>query len=1404
MKTLTHNHTLAAQTSASCLLGAILLAGLLAAPAQPIQPEVLFHFQRGPSGPIGDLVNGKDGWFYGTSFEGGKFGYGSVFKVTTSGTVSILVSFSGSDGIGPRAGLTLGGDGNFYGTTSQGGFSGTGTVFMMDTNGALTTLASFPFGGGYINAGVTFGGEGNLYGTTVNGGDNGQGAVFKITTNGNLTTLASFNGSNGSQPYAGLTLGNDGHLYGTTCFGGTNGMGTVFKITTNGILTTLVSFEGFNGSYPQYARLTLGADGNFYGTTPLGGSAGNSGTLFKLTPSGTLTTLVSFDGANGSNPQAGLVLGDDGNFYGTTSGGGSGGYGSVFRVTTNGALTTLVAFDGVSGVGPMAGLTLGDDGNFYGTTFEPGGGTMFRMTPGGVFSRLTALGNANGAVPNGLTQGSDGNLYSTTEAGGDAGLGTVFKLTTNGNLSTLASFNSLNGANPVAALAPGRDGTFYGTTAGGGSGGYGTVFSVTTNGALTSLVAFDSANGANPQAALTMGSDGDFYGTTEGGNSGGGTVFKVTTNGTLTTLIAFDGANGNEPLAGLTTDSNSNFYGTTSDGGTWGYGTVFKLTTNGTLSTLNAFDSADGANPIAELTQSSDGNFYGTTSEGGDFGAGTVFRITTNGTLTTLVSFNDDNGANPRAALMLGSDGNYYGTTLFGGSDGHGTVFQVTTNGKLAALVSFANTNGAYPDATLTLGSDGNYYGTTSSGGSYGLGTIFRLTPAAPVIIKQPQPESQIVPAGVNVTIDASVFGAVPLICQWIFNNTNLPGKTAPSLTLNNVSLAQSGNYSLRVTNSLGFALSSNAVLTVLPAVVTTLPVSGITATGTVLNASVTIGPDATLAWFEWGTDTSYGQIAGVTNIAGGTGTVDFSNALSGLNGDLIYHYRVVASNSFGIAYGTDESFQVGLAPAAVTLAAAVASASSVTLNASINPRGRSTTAWFRWGVTTNYGNLTPATGVGSGVATSNYSGLIAGLAPSTTYHCRAVASNSAGLAIGSNVTFVTAGPPLAVTGPATFVTGTNAWINGWVTPNLLTTTAWFEWGTNTTYGSTVLLGEVGSGSAAALVSSQLNNLNEDVTYHFRLVASNSAGIAFGANAEINLLLEAHAQSILADQPLIYYRFDEASGTTAWNLGTAGAAGNGTYNATVSLGNPSLVPAFGFAAGFNNSNSMIAVPALGSNNQVTIEVWARPRSFGVTSPGNPPHSSYNSIYTADDYVSGALHTHFVGQSPSQRWQVAINPNHTDIDFGNAGWFPSDAWVHLVATHDSAARRTIAYVNGRAIFTNNSSTTVLVSLAAAHIGNWIGRQNWFDGFLDEFAIYTNALSASRIQTHYQTAIGNPVLLSTQTTNSLTFSWAGPGFRLQSNTNLANAASWINVSAGSNSPVSVTISNSSLRFFRLKWP
>lgn len=349
--------------------------------------------------------------------------------------------------------------------------------------------------------------DGNFYGTTVSGGSGGKGVVFTMTPAGALTMLHSFSGSDGQSPVAGLVQGTDGNLYGTTQQGGASGVGTVFRITTSGTLTTLHSFAGGDGANPL-APLVQGSDGSFYGTTFKGGANG-SGTVFRITPAGGLTTLASFAPVEAfvypAAGTGGLVQGADGSFYGTITGGAIG-WGSVFRITPSGALTTLHSFAGMDGGFPSATLVAGIDGNFYGTTGVGGsgdasqspylrGGTVFRITPSGTLTTLTTFPGP-GSVGASLAPGADGNLWGTTAAGG-RGCGTAFRMTQDGILTTLVELpGSWNdGCSPFGGLAQGTDGSFYGTTSDGGDFGAGVVFRVTQEPELLLPVVLDNVGG---------------------------------------------------------------------------------------------------------------------------------------------------------------------------------------------------------------------------------------------------------------------------------------------------------------------------------------------------------------------------------------------------------------------------------------------------------------------------------------------------------------------------------------------------------------------------------------------------------------------------------------------------------------------------------------------------------------------------------------------------------------------------------------------------------------------------------------------------------------------------------------------------------------------------------------------
>ena len=452
--------------------------------------------------------------------------------------------------------------------------------------------------------------------------------------------------------------------------------------------TTLFSFNNTDGE--GYNGLVQGTDGNFYGTSPIGGTNPYKGvwggTVFRVTPSGTLTTLYNFcakqDCADGQSPYAGMVLGTDGNFYGTTSVAASLLSGTAFKITPSGSLTTLYTFcsqihcaDGSSPAGPVVQAA---DGDFYGKT--------------------------NGGAAN------SGNV------------GTVFQITPAGALTTLYNFcaqpNCTDGKYAgYGALIQATDGSFYGTTLDGGATNGGTIFKITPNGTLTTLYSFcvESAcrDGATPYGGLSQATDGDFYGTTyQGGDCvkpwGCGTVFKITSSGSLTTLHRFceqpaclDGAN---PEAGLIQASDGNLYGTTSTQEPDAYtpaGTIFKITPTGALTALYSFCSQsgcpDGAEPIAPLLQATDGKFYGTTVYGGANGAGTIFNLSVG--LGPFVKGLPHSGQVGQIIRILGTDLTGATSVTFSGTP---ATFPIDAATEITATVPAGATTGTLQVTTPT------------------------------------------------------------------------------------------------------------------------------------------------------------------------------------------------------------------------------------------------------------------------------------------------------------------------------------------------------------------------------------------------------------------------------------------------------------------------------------------------------------------------------------------------------------------------------------------------------------------------------------------------------------------------------------------------------------------------------
>jgi uncharacterized repeat protein (TIGR03803 family) len=374
----------------------------IAAEAQTFKNLASFTGSSGDGSQPWSMVQGLNGNLYGTTQD--YSGFGTAFELTLGGKLSLLLNFDETNGNEPASGMVLGTTGDFYGTTDGGGTGSVGTVYELTPGGKFTSLYSFCSkascaDGEYPLAALVQATNGNFYGTTQAGGANGLGTVFEITRTGTLTTLYSFcaqtNCTDGEQPWSAVVQGTNGNFYGTTQYGGGNGPGdgggTVYEITPAGKLTTLYKFcaqtDCTDGANP-IAGLLQASDGNFYGTTTAGGAKG-SGTFFKITPGGTLTTLYNFCSetscTDGAIPEGTLIQATDGNLYGTTYGGGTNLDGTVFEFTTSGTLTTLHSFDCSDGANPDSPLVQATSGTIYGTTrgnIDCGDGTAFAVANG--------------------------------------------------------------------------------------------------------------------------------------------------------------------------------------------------------------------------------------------------------------------------------------------------------------------------------------------------------------------------------------------------------------------------------------------------------------------------------------------------------------------------------------------------------------------------------------------------------------------------------------------------------------------------------------------------------------------------------------------------------------------------------------------------------------------------------------------------------------------------------------------------------------------------------------------------------------------------------------------------------------------------------------------------------------
>lgn len=661
---------------------------------------------------------------YGTSYYGGASNAGTIYKITTSGAVTILHSFTNTstDGGNPVSGLTL--DSSkpvFYGTTFSGGINGLGTMFSINVDGTnYQMLHAFSASHDSVQnpaAALCEGSDHRLYGSGTYGS---QGVLYYVNKDGTgINEFVAPTSGGGSNQLSDLVKGTDNKIYGTGMNNGLNGLGTVFRFDA-GLNYEECSFDGYNGAYPAdnynsspQIRLTVGAGNTLYGVTRFGGMNG-LGTIFKVDGAAfTISSLASFTQTTSNSFPNPLTL------IGTTL------YGTSFY----GGMTATIASDGSS----------------YGF------GSAYSCTASGTFKSLHSFFIQDGYGPTDAPTAAISNyLYGTTPYGGLAGTGTVYKINTTGAFAytILHSFNTSEGTYPVGGLYKAADGALYGCTTGGGLYGYGTIYKITTTGTFSVIHHFHLYEGQFAYRKLVQGygADKNLYGICYSGAAGNvGSIFKVSTSGAFALIHHFSNFDGQYPGSQLTVapDTTLNttkyLYGMTYQGGANALGTMFRVNQTGsTFQVVHNFAGApDGANAgyyNGSMYLSSTGVLYGTTYQGGNqAGAGGgIFKYdTVGGTFAMIHSFDNtlDEGNVSYGGLVSDGSGNLYGT-MFYGADTSGTIWKYNVAGDtltLLHLFSPDGSDGAGPYGVI-FDPSGLLYGTTSSGGTAANGTIFSQT----------------------------------------------------------------------------------------------------------------------------------------------------------------------------------------------------------------------------------------------------------------------------------------------------------------------------------------------------------------------------------------------------------------------------------------------------------------------------------------------------------------------------------------------------------------------------------------------------------------------------------------------------------------------------------------------------
>ena len=639
--------------------------------------------------PAGALAIGADGNIYGGAEVGGQTGSGGgIFKVTPAGVESVLYSFEThpNDAYRPTAGVTYNpADDCLYGVTYYGGGNNQGAAFKVTMAGVETVIKSFSTTVGNPNSPLCYNpADGQLYGTADLLNNTSTGQIFKLSTSGALSIVKNLSNDTGTLPNKnGITLGADGNLYGALYQGGYGNTGTIYKIS-KGVFSKIYEFQPSDGYNPN-GGVIYGSDGALYGTTENGGTNG-WGTLFKLTLGGSpsFTTLYNFTGSGDGKTPGALMQASNGLIYGAARAGGLADFGSIFNITTTGSFFTVKDLNTGfhDGNEPTGHLLLGRDGNWYGTTASGGiyeDGTLYRILADGTYQLLHMFSRDDpaGYFPSeGLVQAADGTFYGACIFGASADdRGSIFKFkifenSTSPSVLPLYIFDTVHGATPNAPPIVGMDGNLYGMAQTGGSNFKGVIYRLTTSGVITVLRNFVGSNGQNPGSRLVQGPDGGLYGMTNSGGFGEGVAFKIMPSGAGVWVTPFTAAQHYQPYQPLVFGADGNLYGTSTFGCGGNKGGIFKVTPTGVATTVVSFDGSPLLNPQADLLLAPDNKLYSVDIYGNVFRFdGTNTEVL--GTLDESILFDVFDG------LVNGPDGGLYGVSPYGGTNRGGTVYKL-------------------------------------------------------------------------------------------------------------------------------------------------------------------------------------------------------------------------------------------------------------------------------------------------------------------------------------------------------------------------------------------------------------------------------------------------------------------------------------------------------------------------------------------------------------------------------------------------------------------------------------------------------------------------------------------------------------------------------------------------------